>query len=105
MAAARAPVPRTTAPVLVTKLGDEGTLSMISEARSAGGFCSERIDVAAKERLERKGVGNRAPGPLKCSYLTTRVATLGRRKGAEKSYVSRRNRQYTVNKHPFLSMK
>lgn len=37
IAVATRPVPRTTVPVLVIRLGEEGRLLMISEARSAGG--------------------------------------------------------------------
>lgn len=38
MAVATKPEPRMTVPVLVTKLGEEGSLLMISEAFSAGGW-------------------------------------------------------------------
>lgn len=38
MAVATRPEPRITEPVLVTKLGEDGSLLMISEAFSAGGW-------------------------------------------------------------------
>lgn len=37
MAVARSPVPKTTLPVFVMRLGEEGRFSMISEARCSGG--------------------------------------------------------------------
>lgn len=37
MAVAAAPTPRRAVPVLVIRLGEEGSFSMISEARSDGG--------------------------------------------------------------------
>lgn len=47
MAAAAAPTPSRAVPVLVMRLGDEGSFSMISEARSEGG-----VGVVAIDRLE-----------------------------------------------------
>lgn len=43
------PVPRTTVPVLVARLGEDGRLLMISDARSAGGGFVARL------RLSRGG--------------------------------------------------
>lgn len=53
MAAAARPVPRTAVPVLVIRPGEEGSLLMISEARSDGGGGFEEVAI---ERLEEEKV-------------------------------------------------
>jgi len=53
MAVATRPDPRMTVPVLVTKLGEDGSLLMISEALSAGGWVviprDWNLETAARE--------------------------------------------------------
>ena len=48
MAVATKPEPRITEPVFVSKLGEEGSLSMISEALSAGGW----VDIARLHEIK-----------------------------------------------------
>lgn len=62
-------MPSTAAPVLVTKPGEEGTLSRISEARSAGGFLSERRAVVVKVRLDYQTVNMQPSGNVERQYL------------------------------------
>jgi hypothetical protein len=60
MAVARRPLPRMAVPVLVTKLGCDGSLSMISAARSAGGGGFDEDDAIVllkkKKRTNEGGV-------------------------------------------------
>lgn len=50
MAVATKPEPRMTEPVFVSKLGEEGSLSMISEALSAGGW----VDIARLNGIKER---------------------------------------------------
>ena len=51
MAAAARPVPSTTVPVLVMRLGDEGMELMMFDAFSAGGWRSEELDIGLLEQV------------------------------------------------------
>jgi len=55
MAVARMPVPSTAVPVFVMRFGEEGILSMISDARweGGGGLAEPAIERLQKEKRER----------------------------------------------------